>query len=94
MTKGIFLKIILLSIHYITAGTVAQASPFVHGRIYLKDGTVVACTEDDRIKLPKRMRPAKFLKDAYTAAEEKQKFQVSDIDSILAWSPATPEHVR
>ncbi len=94
MTKGIFLKIILLSILYITAGTVAQASPFVHGRIYLKDGTVVACTEDDRIKLPKRMRPAKFLKDAYTAAEEKQKFQVSDIDSILAWSPATPEHVR
>ena len=94
MTGRILTRAILLSVIFLSSMQAAMASRFVHGRIYLKDGTVIECAEDDRIRLPRRSGNAKFLKNAYTDEKEKQKFGACEIDSIVVWSPDTPEHIR
>lgn len=87
-------RVIVLSVVCLSAICSAKASSYVHGRIYLRDGRVIECADGDRIRLPKRSGKAIFLKNAYTDLEEKEKFSAGQIDSIVAWHPATPEHVR
>lgn len=94
MNGRILTKVVLLAVVLLLAASVAGGSDFVHGRIYLKDGRVLECADGDRIRLPKRSGKAIFLKNAYTDLEEKEKFSAGQIDSIVAWHPATPEHVR
>lgn len=94
MSSGILTRTVVFSVMFLCSISAAWASPFVHGRIYLKDGTVIECGEDDRIRLPKRSGKARFLHNAYTREKERTVYSAAEIDSILAWHPATPEHVR
>ena len=87
-------RIVLLVFTVLTTVTVSNAASFVIGRIYLKNGSVIECTENDRIKLPKRSGKTVFLRNAYRKEEVRERFNADQIDSIVAWHPATPEHVR
>lgn len=80
MKKHLAIKTLLLIILCLSTLSMANASSFVVGRIYMKNGSVIECTEKDRIKLPKRSGDAVSLRNAY--------------DSIIARHPATPEHVH
>ncbi|WP_303916193.1 hypothetical protein [Bacteroides mediterraneensis] len=94
MKKHLAIKILLLIILCLSTLSMTNASSFVVGRIYMKNGSVIECTEKDRIKLPKRLGDAVFLRNAYRKNEVRERFKADQIDSIIAWNPATPEHIR
>lgn len=87
-------KTILLIFLFLSIVSAANAASFVIGRIYLKNGSVIECSENDRIKLPKRSGKTVFLRNAYRKEEVRENFNAAQIDSIVVWHPATPEHVR
>ena len=93
MKKHLAIKTLLL-IFLCLSTLLANASSFVMGRIYMKNGSVIDCTEKDRIKLPRRSGDAVFLRNAYRKNEVKERFKADQIDSIIARHPATPEHVH
>lgn len=94
MKKHLAIKTLLLIILCLSTLSMANASSFVVGRIYMKNGSVIECTEKDRIKLPKRSGDAVFLRNAYRKNEVRERFKADQIDSIIARHPATPEHVH
>lgn len=94
MKKHNATKTVLLIFLFLSTVSAANAASFVIGRIYLKNGSVIECTENDRIKLPKRSGKTVFLRNAYRKEEVRESFKTAQIDSIIAWHPATPEHVR
>ena len=47
-------RTVLLALLCAATAFAAPAASLVEGRIYLKNGTVVECTGNDRIKLPKK----------------------------------------
>ena len=42
-----------------------RAAALVEGRIYLKNGSVVECTGDDRLQLPQKSGKLKIFRDAF-----------------------------
>lgn len=94
MKKHIATKISLLIFLCLSSISTTIASSFVIGRIYMKNGSVIECSEKDRIKLPKRSSKTVFLRNAYRKDEVRERFRADQIDSIIAWHPATPEHIR
>lgn len=94
MKKHNATKTILLIFIFLSTVSVANAASFVIGRIYLKNGSVIECSGNDRIKLPKRLDKTIFFRNAYRKEEVRESFKAARIDSIIAWHPATPEHVR
>ena len=50
-------RTVLLALLCAATAFAAPAASLVEGRIYLKNGTVVECTGNDRIKLPKKSVP-------------------------------------
>lgn len=94
MNKHITSKAILTVFIYLLTISMVQASSFVCGRIYLKGGTIIECSKEDRLKLPKRSKSTIFMQNAYSKDEVRKTFKISQIDSIIAWHPATPEHLR
>lgn len=94
MKKHLAIKILLLIILCLSTLSMTNASSFVVGRIYMKNGSVIECTEKDRIKLPKRLGDAVFLRNAYRKNEVRERFKADQIDSIIARHPATPEHIH
>lgn len=94
MKKHIATKISLLIFLCLSTISTTIASSFVIGRIYMKNGSVIECSEKDRIKLPKRSGKTVFLRNAYRKDEVRERFRADQIDSIIAWHPATPEHIR
>lgn len=94
MKKHNATKAILLIFLFLSTVSVANAASFVTGRIYLKNGSVIECSVNDRIKLPKRSGKTVLLRNAYRKEEVRESFKVDQVDSIIAWHPATQEHVR
>lgn len=94
MIDNVPTKMLWLVLMCLPALFAAQASSFVRGRIYLKNGTVIECSDKDRIRLPKRSGNVAFFRNTYRKDEVRENFQAGQIDSIIAWHPATPEHVR
>ena len=90
MITKLFLPFILLSV----AAVSARAASLVEGRIYLKNGTVVECTDGDRLRLPKQSGKLKIFRDAFRKTKTKKVLPGEDIDSIVCWHAKTPEHVR
>ncbi len=88
------IKITLLSFLCTIILFSAQASGFVQGRIYLKDGRVVECAEKDRIKLPKHSQDVKLLRRAFYKDKSKEIYRFEEIDSIVCWHAASPQHLR
>lgn len=94
MNKQIAIKCLWLICLFLASVSTVNAASFVLGRIYMKNGAVIECAETDRIRLPKRSGDAVFLRNAYRKNEVKERFKADQIDSIIAWNPATPEHIR
>ena len=94
MKKHITSKSILTVFMYLLTISIVQASSLVCGRIYLKGGTIIECSKEDRLKLPRRSRSTIFMQNAYSKDEVRKTFKITQIDSIIAWHPATPEHLR
>lgn len=86
------LRTILLFSLCVTAVSAAQAASTVQGRIYLKDGRVIECGEKDRIELPKHAQDVKLLRRAFYKDKSKEIYRYEEIDSIVCWHAAAPEH--
>ncbi|MCI7140533.1 hypothetical protein [Alistipes sp.] len=86
------IRTILLLFLCITTVSVAKAASTVQGRIYLKDGRVVECSEKDRIKLPKHAQDVKLLRRAFYKDKSKEVYRYEEIDSIVCWHATAPEH--
>lgn len=93
MNKQIVIKSLLLIFLFLSSISTVNAFSFVSGRIYMKNGSIIECSETDRIRLSKRSGDAIFLRNAYRKNEVKERFKADQIDSIIAWYPATPEHI-
>lgn len=85
MKKHNATKAILLIFLFLSTVSVANAASFVTGRIYLKNGSVIECSVNDRIKLPKRSGKTVLLRNAYRKEEVRESFKVDQVDSIIAW---------
>ena len=86
------LRTILLFSLCVTAVSAAQAASTAQGRIYLKDGRVIECGEKDRIELPKHAQDVKLLRRAFYKDKSKEIYRYEEIDSIVCWHAAAPEH--
>ena len=86
------IRTILLLFLCITAVSIAKAASTVQGYIYLKDGRVVECGEKDRMKLPKHAQDVKLLRRAFYKDKSKEVYRYEEIDSIVCWHAAAPEH--
>lgn len=65
MNKQIVIKSLLLIFLFLSSISTVNAFSFVSGRIYMKNGSIIECSETDRIRLPKRSGDAIFLRNAY-----------------------------
>lgn len=88
------MKLFLLFLCLFVATVSVRAASFVEGRIYLKNGSVVECTGDDRLQLPKKSGKLKIFRDAFRKTKTKEVLPAGDIDSVICWHAKTPEHVR
>lgn len=88
------IKQIVLFLLCVAVSSTAGAASLVQGIIYLKDGSVVECSEKDRLKLPKRSGDVKLFRKAFYKDKVKEIFKYEDIDSIVCWHPVSPAHQR
>lgn len=88
------IRIFCLSLLCTMAVFVAECTSLVQGRIYLKDGRIIECAEKDRIKLPKHSQDVKLLRRAFYKDKSKEVYRFEEIDSIVCWHAASPEHLR
>ena len=87
-------RTVLLALLCAATAFAAPAASLVEGRIYLKNGTVVECTGNDRIKLPKKSGPLKLFRDAFRRTKTKEVFRADSVDSVVCWHPKTSEYLR
>ena len=71
-----------------------RAASLVEGCVFLKNGSVVECTGDDRMQMPKRSGKLKILRDAFRKTKTKELLPAADIDSVICWHTKSPEHPR
>lgn len=88
------MKLFLLFLCLFVATVSVRAASLVEGRIYLKNGSVVECTGDDRLQLPQKSGKLKIFRDAFRKTKTKEVLPAGDIDSVICWHAKTPEHVR
>lgn len=88
------MKLFLLFLCLFVATVSVRAASLVEGRIYLKNGSVVECTGDDRLQLPQKSGKLKIFRDAFRKTKTKDVLPAGDIDSVICWHAKTPEHVR
>lgn len=72
----------------------ANAVSLVKGKIYLKDGSVIECAKDDRLKIPKRSYNLKLFRRAFYKDKHKEIYAFEAIDSIVCWHASSPQHLR
>ncbi len=82
----------VLSLFFAVTG--GRAASLVEGRVYLKNGSTVDCTGDDRMLLPAKSGKLKLWRDAFRETKTKELIAVAEIDSVVCWHPKTPEHLR
>lgn len=88
------IKVVFLALLCVATLGAVHAASFVKGCIYLKNGSVIECGKNDRIKLPKRFGSVKLFREAYRKEQTKEIYRLNDIDSIVCWHATTPEHRR
>ena len=88
------MKYCLLLLFLFATTAPLRAAALVEGRIYLKNGSVVECTGDDRLQLPQKSGKLKIFRDAFRKTKTKDVLPAGDIDSVICWHAKTPEHVR
>ncbi len=88
------MKILFLLLFCLVGIGEAMAAEWVEGKVFLKNGTVVECTGNDRIELPKRSGRLKIWRDAFLKTKDKEWIEPEEVDSIVCWHVRTPEHPR
>ena len=88
------MKRFLLALFLFTAPATLQAASLLEGRIYLKNGSVIECTGNDRLKMPKKSGRLKIFRDAFQKTTTKEVLPAGDIDSVICWHTKSPEHTR
>ena len=88
------MKRFLLALFLFTAPATLQAASLLEGRIYLKNGSVIECTGNDRLKMPKKSGRLKIFRDAFQKTKTKEVLSAGDIDSVICWHTKSPEHTR
>ena len=88
------MKYCLLLLFLFATTAPLRAAALVEGRIYLKNGSVVECTGDDRLQIPQKSGKLKIFRDAFRKTKTKDVLPAGDIDSVICWHAKTPEHVR
>ena len=88
------MKYCLLLLFLFATTAPLRAAALVEGRIYLKNGSVVECTGDDRLQLPQKSGKLKIFRDAFRKTKTKDVLPAGDIDSVICWHAKTLEHVR
>ena len=88
------MKYCLLLLFLFATTAPLRAAALVEGRIYLKNGSVVECTGDDRLQLPQKSGKLKIFRDAFRKTKTKDVLPAGDIDSVICWHAKTPEHVH
>ena len=94
MKKHNATKTVLLIFLFLSTVSAANAASFVIGRIYLKNGSVIECTENDRIKLPKRSGKTVFLRNAYRKEEVRERSASSSRQKASAGCGYMSRHHR
>ena len=79
------MKRFLLALFLFTAPATLQAASLLEGRIYMKNGSVIECTGNDRLKMPKK---------SGRLTKTKEVLPAGDIDSVICWHTKSPEHTR
>ena len=74
--------------------SMVQAASLVKGQIYLKNGSVIECGEKDRLKIPKHAQDVRLFRRAFYKDKSKEVYRYEEIDSIVCWHVASPEHLR
>ncbi|MBQ7762374.1 MAG: hypothetical protein IJ382_02455 [Flavobacteriales bacterium] len=87
-------KLILLTLLCVTTIYAAPAASLIEGRIYLKNGSIIECTGNDRLQLPKKSGKLKIFRNAFQKTKTKELISVVDIDSVICWHTKSPEHLR
>ena len=88
------MKRFLLALFIFTAPATLQAASLLEGRIYMKNGSVIECTGNDRLKMPKKSGRLKIFRDAFQKTKTKEVLPAGDIDSVICWHTKSPEHTR
>lgn len=88
------MKRFLLALFLFTAPATLQAASLLEGRIYMKNGSVIECTGNDRLKMPKKSGRLKIFRDAFQKTKTKEVLPAGDIDSVICWHTKSPEHTR
>lgn len=88
------MKRFLLALFLFTAPATLQAASLLEGRIFLKNGSVIECTGNDRLKMPKKSGRLKIFRDAFQKTKTKEVLPAGDIDSVICWHTKSPEHTR
>ena len=88
------MKRFLLTLFLFVATAPLLAASLVEGRIYMKNGSVVECTGNDRLKMPKKNGKLKVFRDAFRKTKAKEILSPGDIDSVICWHAKSPEHTR
>ena len=88
------MKRFLLALFLFTAPATLQAASLLEGRIYMKNGSVIECTGNDRLKMPKKSGRLKLFRDAFQKTKTKEVLPAGDIDSVICWHTKSPEHTR
>ena len=88
------MKRFLLTLFLFVATAPLLAASLVEGRIYMKNGSVVECTGNDRLKIPKKNGKLKVFRDAFRKTKAKEILSPGDIDSVICWHAKSPEHTR
>ncbi|MFR4024816.1 MAG: hypothetical protein ACLTZY_02565 [Alistipes indistinctus] len=60
----------------------------------MKNGSVVECTGNDRLKMPQKNGKLKVFRDAFRKTKAKEILSPGDIDSVICWHAKSPEHTR
>jgi hypothetical protein len=87
-------KLILLTLLCVTTIYAAPAASLIEGRIYLKNGSIIECTGNDRLQLPKKSGKLKIFRNAFQKTKTKELISAVDIDSVICWHTKSPEHLR
>jgi len=86
MKHGLLLLLLLAAIGNL------RAASLVEGIVYLRDGRTIACTDRDRIRLPKKRAALKIYRNAYSRGKSRESYPIDQIDSIVCWHPRSPKY--
>ncbi len=88
------MKRIILLFLLLPAAISLRGASLVEGIVYLRNGSEVRFTDDDRIRTPKKKGSLKAFRDAFKKGKQKLIYRYGEIDSIVLRHPQAREYAR